>query len=248
MRKPLRGIALSFLLLLWPLYGEDTGITKEQADQILGELRQIRRILEDQAKGAVRPAQDPVTKLKMQIGDAPVLGAPEAPITIIEFTDYQCPYCQRFHLATFGLLKRDYIDTGKVKYVSRDLPLTEIHPHALRAAQAARCAGDQNQFWAFRDQLQRNGSALELTNLLDYAGKLNLDIPSFRACVEKEKYKNAVENDRRQATGSGVNATPSFLVGKSTRDEVEGELVSGALSYEMFSAKLKVLLDEPSGR
>ena len=173
-----------------------------------------------------------------------MLGSKDAPLTIVEFTDYQCPFCQRFHLATFPLLKRDYIDTGKVRFVSRDLPLTQLHPHALIAAQATHCAGDQGKFWPLRDQLQRSGDALELSNLLDYAGSIDLDVPSFKTCVEKEKYRTAVEDDAILATSLGVNATPSFLIGKSSPTSVDGELVSGALPYEIFSAKVKALLGE----
>src|SRR4029450_13773784 len=127
--------ALAFLLPLWPILGQEAAITREQGDQILNEFRQIRRLLTDLGKEGFRPPQDPVTRLKFEIGDAPVLGAREAPVTIMEFTDYQCPFCQRFHLATFALINRDYISSGKVRFVSRDLPLTEIHPHALRASQ-----------------------------------------------------------------------------------------------------------------
>jgi protein-disulfide isomerase len=242
MRKSAIRFALSFLVLLCPLLAP-AAMAQAQSDQILEELRQIRRLLEELVKTS-RPAQNPAARVRMEVGAAPVLGEKNAPVTIIEFTDYQCPFCQRFHLATFPLLKRDYIDTGKVRFVSRDLPLSEIHRHALRSAQAARCAGDQDKFWALRDQLQRSGDALELSNILDYAGSLNLDIPSFRSCVEKEKYKSAVENDAAQATGIGVNATPSFLIGKSTPTGVDGELMSGALPYEIFSAKLKMLLGE----
>jgi protein-disulfide isomerase len=181
----------------------------------------------------------------LDIGDAPVLGDAAAPITIVEFMDYQCPFCLRFHLATFALLKRDYIDTGKVKFVNRDLPLTEIHPHALRAAQATRCAGDQGQYWPLRDQLQRSNEALELSNLLDHAAKLSLDLPTFRTCIEKEKYRSAIERDARQAMNWGVTATPSFVIGKSTSSGVDGEIVSGAVPYEALSARLKTLLGEP---
>lgn len=243
MKKLSALLALSFLLVLWPLGGVNAAIAQDRTDQVLDELRQIRQLLEELVRNA-RPRQDPVTKLKLDIGDAPVLGDPKAPLTVMEFTDYQCPFCQRFHLATFALLKRDYIDTGKVRFVNRDLPLTQIHPHALRAAQAARCAGDQGQFWSLRDQLQRGGEALELSNMLDYAATLNLNIASLRTCIENEKYRSVVENDARQAMSIGVNATPSFLIGKSTPTGVDGELVAGALSYEILSAKLKALLGE----
>ena len=245
MKKRTVRFALCFFLVLWPLHRSHTAMAQAQNDQILEELRQIRLLLEELVKTS-RPgaAQNAAVRPRMEIGTAPLLGEKSAPVTIVEFTDYQCPFCQRFHLSTFPLLKRDYIDTGKVRFVSRDFPLTQIHRHAFRAAIAAHCAGEQGKFWPFRDQLQRSGEALELSNLLDYAGGLNLDVPSFKTCVEKEKYKNSVESDMVQATGIGVNATPSFLVGKSTPTGVEGELISGNVPYEIFSAKLRALLGE----
>jgi protein-disulfide isomerase len=234
--------ALFSLLLLSALsYGQGAGLTREKADEILSELRQIRRLLAGQETGQAAQ-QPPVPRLSLEIGDALVLGSAEAPLTIIEFTDYQCPFCQRFHLATFSLLKRDYIDSGKVRFVSRDLPLTEVHPYALRAAQAARCAGDQGQFWALRDRMQRSTGALDLPNLIAHAAELRLDAARFRSCVESEKYRSAVENDARVAGKLGVTGTPSFLIGKSTPAGVEGEIVTGALPYDAFSAKLKALL------
>jgi protein-disulfide isomerase len=250
MRKAAVRFALCFFLALWPLYNADAALAQAQTqtDQILEELRQMRRLLEELVKNSRGQGQNPPANSKIELGTAPILGEKSAPVTIVEFTDYQCPFCQRFHLSTFPLLKRDYIDSGKVRFVSRDFPLTQIHRHAFRAALAARCASEQGKFWEFRDQLQRSGEALELSNLLDYAGGLSLNVPSFKSCVESEKYKNAIENDMVQATGIGVNATPSFLVGKSTPAGVDGELISGAVPYEIFSARLKALLGEAGVR
>ena len=84
----------------------------------------------------------------MRLADNPMLGAPEAPLTLIEFSDYQCPFCRRFAETTLPLLKRDYIETGKLRYVFRDFPLDRLHPQARKAAEAAHCAGDQGQYWA----------------------------------------------------------------------------------------------------
>ena len=123
-------VALVLLLPLWSGYGQDAGATREQGDQILGELRQIRRLWREMGNGGVRAPQDPAMRLKLEAGPAPVLGAPEARVTIMEFIDYQCPYCQRFHVSTFALLKRDYIGSGKVRFVSRDLPLTVRLDHS----------------------------------------------------------------------------------------------------------------------
>src|SRR5262245_31091471 len=115
-------------------------ITRSQADDILKELRLIRQLLERQQQPAA-PPRPTVATVAVPFTD-PVLGKKDAPVTIVEFTDYQCTFCQRFHIATFPRLKSKYIDTGKVRFYSRDMPL-DFHQNALKAAVAARCAGDQ---------------------------------------------------------------------------------------------------------
>ena len=115
------------------------------------------------------------------------LGRSDAPLTLLEFTDYQCPYCRQFHTNVFGELKKNYIDTGKVRFYSRDLPLDSIHPNASRAAQAARCASDQGQFWKLRDLMGANPDKLDLENLVTEAGTLKMDTKTFRTCVESQK-------------------------------------------------------------
>src|SRR5512146_1268003 len=119
-------------------------ITREQADAILNELRQIRRLLEVNGRPAAspRPAQPPAPRnIRMAVTAGwQVMGRADAPVTLVEFMDYQCPYCRRFHTDTFAELKKQYIDTGKLRFVSRDLPLS-FHANALTAAQAVRCAG-----------------------------------------------------------------------------------------------------------
>src|ERR1017187_2441884 len=135
------------LALLLPLGAQDQGITRQQADEILNELRQIRQLLEKQNPKAAAPQPQEITRAKLNLEGFAMLGSKDAPITMVEFTDYQCPFCQRFHLSTFSDLKKNYIDTGKVRFYSRDMPL-DFHPNALRAAQAARCGGEQGQFWS----------------------------------------------------------------------------------------------------
>ena len=119
----------------------EPGITRAQADEILDELRQIRQLLEKNA-AAAPAAPEAGGKVRVKIEKLPVLGDKNAPITMVEFTDYQCGFCQRFHMSTFPEIRKKFIDTGKVRFVSRDLPL-DFHSNAMRAAQAARCAGDQ---------------------------------------------------------------------------------------------------------
>ncbi|SPF32996.1 DSBA oxidoreductase [Candidatus Sulfopaludibacter sp. SbA4] len=216
---------------------QEPGITRQQADQILNELRLIRQLLEKQG---AKEQKEEITRAKLNLEGFAMLGSKDAPLTVVEFTDYQCPFCQRFHVASFPDLKKNYIDTGKVRFYSRDMPL-DFHANAMRAAEAARCAADQGQFWKLRDVMGSNPDKLDLENILGFAGDLKMDTAVMRTCVESEKYKNAVQTDVLEAMKIGANATPTFVIGKSTPDGVDGELVVGAQPYVMFDAKLKEL-------
>lgn len=230
-------------LALWMPLGaqQNEGITKQQGEQILNELRQIRQLLQQQATAKAAPQEPPAPqRAKINLSGYQMLGSKDAPITMVEFTDYQCPFCQRFHVATFPELKKNYIDTGKVRFYSKDLPL-DIHSNALRAAQAARCAVEQGKYWELRNVMGANPDKLDLEHLVGFATDLKMDPAAFRACVTSEKYKTAVQSDLVEAMKIGANGTPTFVVGKSTPDGVEGEVVMGALPYPYFDQKLKEL-------
>jgi protein-disulfide isomerase len=230
--------------LLFRAGAEEPAITKQQADAILEELKQIRQILEKQAKLAQEAARQPqepqVQKAKLKLDNVQMLGKADAPLTIVEFTDYQCPFCQRFHSTTFTELKKNFVDTGKVRFISRDLPL-DFHANAFRAAEAARCAGDQGQFWRMRDVLGSNPSKLGAEDIEKYAQEVQLNLPTFRACMDLGKYKTAIQEDLKVAQSIGVNGTPSFVIGKTTPEGVDGELMVGALPYGLFEEKLSKL-------
>jgi protein-disulfide isomerase len=227
------------LLLILPLGAQEQGISRQQAEEILNELRQIRQLLEKQAKPAA-PQPEQITRAKLNLDGFAMLGSKDAPLTMVEFTDYQCPFCQRFHVATFGELKKNYIDTGKVRFYSRDLPL-DFHPNALRAAQAARCSAEQGQFWSLRNVMGANPDKLDLEHILGFATDLKMDATKLRTCVESEKYKDSVQTDVMEGMKIGATGTPTFVIGKSTPEGVDGEVMIGALPYQMFDAKLKEL-------
>jgi len=218
---------------------QEPGITRQQADEILQELRQIRLLLEKQQQQ--QQAASPPAKVKMNLEGAPMLGAKDAPVTLVEFTDYQCPFCQQFYTQTFAELKKNYIDTGKVRFFSRDLPLDSLHPNAMRAAEAVRCANDQGQFWKLRDVMGNHPDKLDLDSLLADAGFLKMDVTAFRVCVVQEKYKNEIQADLMDAMRIGADGTPAFVVGKSTPDGVDGDLLVGAQPYNLFDLKLRSL-------
>ena len=230
----------AFLLLAaLPLAAQDKTITREQADEIIRELRQIRQLLEKQQAKPAGPQEEQPTRAKIpDLSAVSMLGNKDAPITIVEYTDYQCPFCQRFHLSAYPEIKKNYIDTGKARFYSKDLPL-DFHPNAMRAAQAAHCAGEQGKFWQLRDVMGSNPDKLDMGHIMGFAAELKLDTQKMQECINSEKYKARVESDVSEAMKLGANGTPAFIIGKSSGDGVDGELVVGAMPYSMFDQKLR---------
>jgi len=173
-----------------------------------------------------------------------VIGRDDAPVTIIEFTDLQCPYCARYASQTFPRLKREYVDTGKLRYTSRDLPLP-FHSFALPAAVASRCAGEQGQFWEFREALFAAQGTLGTEPYGRIAGQLGLDVAQLEACRSKGEQESSVRADLAMASQHGIRSTPTFVIGRVVDGEFQGEVVSGAQPYEFFKAKLDALLAAP---
>ena len=158
--------------------------------------------------------------------DDPVLGKNNAPLTIIEFSDFQCPYCKRFRDQTFDLIKENYIDTGKVKLVYRDFPLSSIHPMAQKAAEASECADEQGKFWEYHDKIFAGQSSLSIDNLKQWANDLGLDTAKFNSCLDSGKYESEVKNDLSDGSAAGGRGTPYFLVGNTA--------LSGAYPFDSF--------------
>jgi protein-disulfide isomerase len=223
----------------------DDTTTCKQIDQILAELQQLRSLLQASLSAASHAAPAPANPgtpvpartTKIDVASAPFLGSKDAPYTIVEFTDFQCPYCRGFFQQTFPELKKDYIDTGRVRFYSMDLPL-DMHRNAMLAAQAGRCADEQGRFWAMHDRMQGNPDRLEMKDLVADAEEFGIDVPSFRECVETGKYKGQIQQGVRDATSKGAQGTPTFVIGRSTPEGVEGDLVVGAVGYGVFEQKL----------
>jgi protein-disulfide isomerase len=203
--------------------------------EILNELRQIRLLLERQQQQPAQQAAVPTPQPeKAKVSTAGFdLGRKDAPITIVEFADYQCPFCKQFHSTVFTRIKKDYIDTGRVRFVSRDLPL-DFHPNAIGAAQAARCAGEQDKYWEMRDALITHADNLAPEAIGIYASTAGLDMPRFHACVDKGTYLASIHADLSEANAAGISGTPSFVVGLSSGSTLTGETLVGAQPFETF--------------
>jgi protein-disulfide isomerase len=218
----------------------DQGITRQQADEILKELRAIRQLLEKGARPPAAPQAQAANTVTVRIEDGQWLGNRNAPLTMVEYTDYQCPFCRSFYTQTFPEIRKKYIDTGLVRFVSRDLPL-DFHPDAMRAAEGARCAGDQGKFWEMRDLMASDPRKLSEQDLIGYAQKLSLGMPDFKACLTGGKHRENIQRDMSEAASLHIDGTPSFVIGRSTPDGVDGEIVVGAQPFAAFDAKFQQL-------
>ena len=175
-------------------------------------------------------------------GRLPSIGTAGAEIAIIEFSDYQCPYCKRFIDQTFTKLKRKYIDTGKVRYLTRDFPLN-FHPKAKGAAIAANCSLRQDAYWPMRDSLFNNMRQLGDELYQQTASELALDMTKFTECLTDESVLSKVEQDMAYGSQLGIRGTPSFVIGRVEDDRlISPRLVVGAQSFETFALLLDELL------
>jgi protein-disulfide isomerase len=171
-------------------------------------------------------------KIEVATDGKPSLGPDNAPVTIVEFSDFQCPYCRQ----TQGALKQLMAAyEGKVKLVFRDFPLRNIHPQAQKAAEAAQCAAEQQKFWPYHDKLFA-ASSLQMDELKKFAQELGLNLEQFTACLDSSKYAGGIDADMRAGQNVGVNATPTFFV--------NGYLLSGAASYERFKELVDAALEQ----
>jgi protein-disulfide isomerase len=185
-------------------------------------------------------AADPIAGLQ---GDGRVLGSADAPVTIIEFTDLQCPYCALFARDTWPRLRKEYVDTGKVRFATRDLPL-RFHDFALPAAVAARCAGAQGKYWQYREALFAAQSTLGSEPYDALAASLGLDAPRFAACRADPATLESVKADAALAAANGITGTPTFVIGRVVAGEFTGEVVAGAEPFEAFAPRIEALLKE----
>ena len=178
------------------------------------------------AAPAVPQATPTLPRLEVSEDDDPALGPEDAPVVIIEFGDYECPFCKRWRQTVFDPMMRDYGD--KIRLVYRDFPLTSIHPQAVPAAIAANCAGEQGKYWEFHDLLFLGELPLGQEAYLEYARRLNLDMEAFQTCIKDEDGRQEAEirKDFQDGLRLGVQGTPTFFI--------NGVPVVGAQPYEVF--------------
>ncbi len=232
--------AVVFVLMLW-----FTGIRLQRAEtrqyettaSMFAQMEKRVAALEDRLRPAAPPR--PKTIEFVPPASAPRVGSAEAKVTIVEFADFKCPYCSKFHSDIYKQLVTDYVDTGKASFVYQDFAF--LGEESLLAAQAARCAGDQGKFWQYHDYLFENQGketkdALTVKNLKQFARSLQLNTQTFNTCLDTAKYEKTIVDETAAIRTLGVTGTPSV--------SVNGKLLVGALPYEQFVAAIEEVLNK----
>lgn len=180
-------------------------------------------------------AEPTLAAVKVKVSETdPIRGEPKAKVTVVEFADYQCPFCARFHTDVYKPLIKDYVDTGKVKFVFKNLAF--LGQESTDAANAALCAKEQNKFWEFHDYLfenhgGENQGAFSIENLKSFAITLGLASEQFNQCLDSKKYQAQVDADQAEANKNGFNSTPSTAVGSTA--------IIGAQPYSAFKTAIE---------
>jgi len=178
----------------------------------------------------------------------PALGSSQAPVTIVEFSDFECPYCRVFHEQVLPSLKREYIDTGLVRFIHKDLPLP-FHQQAMPAAAAARCAGEQNRYWDLYGALFDQQNCLDCKGVLGIAKELRLDSSALQACMQREATQTLIKANLSEAALHNIRATPTFVIGPSRKDGKHlGDIIEGAVPWPQFKALIDQQLNAEKSR
>ena len=206
---------------------------------ILGNRKEIADLREDLASlraslGRARPIID--------LTQGHQKGSSDAVVALIEFSDYECPFCIRHSRETMPLIEKNYISTGKVLYGFRDFPIDQLHPQAIRAHEAAQCAGDQQKYWEMHARMFGQPSQ-HTPELLERTGtEVGLDLGAFRACMATGTHTAAIRQTVAQAESFGANGTPAFFIGiidKTTNTVRITRAMSGALPFAQFAQALE---------
>lgn len=225
-----------------------TSACAQQGDGARGSAGEPAR--SNRGSSAVTVTELPATALTpglpvVLVDDMRALGASDATVAIVEFADYQCPYCRVFHDSLLPKLRKAYIDTGKLRYFYKDLPLRQ-HRQAFAASVAAHCAGAQGKFWPMHEQMYANQAELGQAPFVKYAAALSLDIAQFKGCQKSAAAQRAVHRDMADARRVGVSATPTILLGRLEGNRVTVErLAPGNPAFDVVVREIEALLGKP---
>ena len=238
-------VILSVLLSAWALVERsnmktEIAVLNTQVETMQGEIKELKSKPAQPGRAA---APTPTVVKGVRIDDDPVKGDANAPITIIEFSDYECPFCKRSNDQVISKIDEEYIKEGKVKFVFRDFPLG-FHKQAIPAAVAANCAGEQDKYWEVHDFLFQSKNNVNQAAVLNAAESLGLDKAKLEACMKDPSKEEEVKSDMAEGQKYGVRGTPSYFIGKTTDNgEIEGTFIRGAQPYPVFKTEIDKQLE-----
>lgn len=251
----MKKVFISFVLVVALLPNAVTAqewITEEVLKQ-LSEIRQELKVLQDEVRGlkgelANRPSAPSAAAARkaitLDISKSPSIGAKGAQIAIVEFSDYQCPYCKRHFSQTLPDIEKNYVDTGKVQYVMKQFPLG-FHAKARGASIAALCVDKlkPGSYWKAHEAISGGSTKLDTADYLALAASLELNQSKYQKCLDDPQMSTVVDQDLADGGSVGVSGTPAFLVGKIVDGKVvDGQLITGARPYASFSQLIDKLL------
>jgi protein-disulfide isomerase len=248
-------ITLAFMSMTVPTVAgtkDDVKALQAEVEQLKGELEALKKEVAELKKAPPRPAAPPAAApfepKDLVVGGSPVLGSADAPVTLFEYSDYQCPFCSRHATTVLPRLVNDYVDSGKLRIVMREYPIEAIHPRAFATSLAAHCAGQQGKYWEMHDLIFANQRSLSDDDLKGHSATLGLDQTAFDDCLASEAADEQIRAEIKEAYDLGISGTPSFVAGVSTSDDGNTvhvtEYIRGAQPFERFQSVIDKLLEE----
>lgn len=219
--------------------GETARLKRENA-LLKQQITRMRRQLQQSAN-----RRKPVFRSRVsvvQFGANPVLGNEQATVALIEFSDYFCPFCSRFHNTTFDPIRQNYIDKGKLLYVYRDFP-RGLAEQAVQAAIAANCAGEQGAYWRMQKKLFRHSPRINRAFYESTAKEMGLDVQKYKACLGSDLQRNKVTHDAAYGRSLGIRGTPTFYIGRVQGKKITASTkIVGAQPYAIFARTIESYL------
>jgi protein-disulfide isomerase len=252
--KIIGGVVLGVFLggVLFAFKAEQRPSLEERMNAMEKDLREMKEMLKEimantsSNASQFSPSKTPSSEVVVSLDDDPVKGDPGVRLILVEFTDYQCPFCGKFFRTTLPEIEREYIQKGKLRYVIRDFPLP-FHVYAAKAAEAAHCAGDQGKFWEMHDTLFEHQQALSIDKLKAYADDLKLDRNAFDSCLDTGKFKEKISRNFSDGRKVGVAGTPSFLLGVTMNGKtIKGSIITGTKPFSFFKDLIESKLSQPA--
>jgi protein-disulfide isomerase len=211
---------------------------ESQQQQMLGTLNEIKQLLA--ANAALRPGpQPPAPPSALETQHEPFRGEADATVAIVEYADFECPYCGQYEHDIYPQISKDYVQTGKVKYFFRDLPIA-MHSRAMGAARAAHCAGEQGKYWEMHDSLFAKQNAIRDVDMPGRAHELGLDSAKFSECLSSDRYTDEIQKSAAEAQKLGIGGTPTFFIGNvdPNGDVTNMKMIIGARPYDAFKSAI----------